>query len=242
MDEGTDDRELERRAHAEVLSVVSHDIRAPLGVILGAVTELANPQLGPLTEEQRSLVALVRRSSEKLQRLATNVLLLNRLALGRLELQRQRVDARTVLRRTIESFERAGELGRLRVTTSVPDAGVDVDADPERLGQALVNVLANAVRFARAEVRASVARDDGVAVFVVEDDGPGLTPAQIAILFDREARLRPTSNGAPTMRGLGLPIVSAIVRAHGGDVSAESIGDATGRTVGARVRLTLRAL
>src|SRR5947209_14943126 len=107
MEENGSREEVERRIHAEVLSIVSHDIRAPLGVILGAVTELLDPTIGPLNEEQRALVQLVRRSSEKLARLAANVLFLNRIEAKRVELQRQRVDARMIVRRAMEGFERA---------------------------------------------------------------------------------------------------------------------------------------
>ena len=99
----------EPAARAEVLAVVSHDIRAPLGVILGAVTELMDPRMGPLTEAQRGLLQLVRRSSERLVRLAGNVQVLSRLEGGGLTLARQALDARDLARRAVESFERSGE-------------------------------------------------------------------------------------------------------------------------------------
>src|SRR5205807_1050263 len=83
----------------------------------------------------------------KLARLAANVLLLNRIEAQRVELQRQRVGARMLVRRAIETFERAGELARLRVSTSYPDESIDVDADPERAIHAIATVVAHALRF-----------------------------------------------------------------------------------------------
>ena len=228
------------RAHAAVLSIISHDIRAPLGVILGAVSELINPQIGPLNDEQRGLLQLVRRSSEKLGRLASNILFLNRVASARLALARQRVDARTVVRRAIEAFERSGELGRISIATEQPADSLDVEVDAELATQAIANVLANAVRFARAQVRVVVEAERDGARVLVEDDGPGFVPDSLAILFDREARHGGTgASGGPAMPGLGLVVTKGIVDAHGGSIRAESLTDPAGRASGARVTMTL---
>jgi signal transduction histidine kinase len=238
MAESASQEDRERRGHAEVLAIVSHDIRAPLGVILGAVTELLDPTVGSLNDDQRALVQIVRRSSERLARLAANVLVLNRLAVGPLELRRQRIDARTIVRRAIESFERSGELGRLAVATSFPDESIEVDVDPERVGHAIVNVLANAVRFARGQIRVTVAPQSGAASVAIEDDGPGISPEPMARFFDPNEL--PALGDAPPARGVGLIVARAIVAAHQGAVTGDTLV-AEGETAprGARVAITL---
>jgi signal transduction histidine kinase len=230
------DVDLDRRAYAEVLATVSHDIRAPLGVILGAVAELLGPSLGPLSEEQRALVQLVRRSGEKLGRLAANVLLLNRIASAKMELRRMRADLRAIVARAVETFERAGELTRLRVDTAYADSAVDVDVDVERATHAVINVLANAIRFARGEVRVGVAVAGPRGVVIIEDDGPGLRADQAMMLFDRDARVQSSDSSSP-IRGLGLVVVGAITKAHGADATVETIVDDTGAARGARATL-----
>jgi two-component system sensor histidine kinase KdpD len=219
--------------YAEVLSVISHDIRAPLGVILVAVSELQDPELGPLTNEQRTLVQLVRRASEKLSRLASNVLYLNRLSNGNLAASRARADLREIASRAVQSFERSGELGKHRVALALPDARVEVDADAEAAAHALVNVIANALRFAHSEVRVSVTDDPEGPTVRVEDDGPGFVDDAVAGLFDPRTRI---STHPP--RGLGLAVTKGILEAHGGAVDVETIRE-EGRPLGARVRMTL---
>ncbi len=222
------------QAHSETLSVNSHDIRAPLGVILGAVTELMSPQVGPLNDEQRALVGLVRRSSEKLARLANNVMFLQRMESQRVELARQSVDVRILVQRSIEAFGRSGELGKIGITPALPVAPAPVYVDAERATQVLANVLANALRFARREVRARLEEDPSGVALVIEDDGPGVSAPMLPALFDPTKR----APNAPAVTGLGLRVAKAILDAHGGAIRAENIV-ADGATIGARFRIVL---
>jgi len=208
-----------RQSHIETLSVISHDIRAPLGVILGAVTELMSPQVGPLNDEQRALVVLVRRSSEKLARLANNVMFLNRMESQRIDLARQNVDVSILVKRSIEAFERSGELGKIGISPTFPATPAIANVDAERAGQVLANVFANALRFARRDVRVIVGEDAGGVAVVVEDDGPGIAAAALPGLFDRAQR----APDAPLGNGLGLRVAKGILDAHGGAIRAENV-------------------
>jgi signal transduction histidine kinase len=218
---------------AELLSVVSHDIRAPLGVILGALGELNDPRVGPLTDGQRSLLLLVRRSGERLARLAANVLFLRREAEG-VVLVRERVDLREVVRRAVSLFERSGELTKISVSIQTPDERVDVDAEAELLVQAVVNFVANAIRSGRREIVVTVAAHDAGPLVTVDDDGPGFPPELLPVLFEGAA---PTSERVP--RGLGIGVVRGIAAAHGAVASGKNRHDDQGRAIGARVALQL---
>ena len=233
MDPGGD----ESARHAEVLSTVSHDIRAPLGVILAAVSELLDPRVGPLTDEQRALVQLVRRSSERLSRLAANVFFLKRAGAGDLALSRQPLDLRDLARRAIDGFERSGEIAKKpSVTLHVPGERVEVQGDAELLLHACTNVLANAVRAARAQIVVTVAGGGEAPAVLVEDDGPGIPASLIRLLFDPGAQL---DRNERSPRGLGLPITRRIVDAHGGVLTAEIRFDNENRPVGTCVRIGL---
>jgi two-component system sensor histidine kinase KdpD len=224
------------KEHAEVLSIVSHDIRAPLGVILAALSELNDPRVGALSDAQVGLLQLVRRSSERLNRLAGNVLFLKRLTAGEISLARQATDLREVARRAVDSFERSGELGKkIRATLQLPNARVNVEGDAELLVQAATNLIANAIRAARAEVVVTVATEGEVPALRVDDDGAGVPPALLPVLFAPEA---PAMAGLE--RGLGLIVVRGIVSAHAAIVTVENRLDAaTQKVLGARFQIAL---
>jgi signal transduction histidine kinase len=233
----------ENARHAEVLSIVSHDIRAPLGVILAAVSELQDPRVGPLTDEQRALVQLVRRSSERLSRLAANVFFLRR-SMSELALSLQPIDLRDVARRALESFERSGEIGKKpHVVLELPPERVQVEGDAELLLQASTNVLANAVRVARSQIVVSVETDRGASYLRFDDDGSGIPRALKELLFEPPA---PTGSASPgpradapdhPPRGLGLAVTRRIVEAHHGTLTAETRVDREHRPVGTTVRI-----
>jgi signal transduction histidine kinase len=233
----------ENARHAEVLSIVSHDIRAPLGVILAAVSELQDPRVGPLTDEQRALVQLVRRSSERLSRLAANVFFLRR-SMSELALSLQPIDLRDVARRVLESFERSGEIAKKpNVVLELPPERVQVEGDAELLLQASTNVLANAIRVARSEIVVSVETDAGVSYLRFDDDGPGIPPALREALFPPPAQ---TASPSPRERadapdhpprGLGLAVTRRIVEAHQGVLTAEARVGREHRPVGTTVRI-----
>lgn len=224
----------ERARNAEILSIVAHDIRGPLGVILVAVSELLDGRVGAVTDEQRALVQLVRRSCERLGRLAANVAFLEKASTGEPALSRTSLDLRDIARRAVESFERSGEVGkRLKITLRVPEERVGIEGDAELLVQACVNVLANAVRAGKAEIIVSVESDAGVPVLLVDDDGPGIPDAMRPTLFESKCR----GAGEREPRGLGLPIVRGILQAHGAAVTAGSRPVTDGRPAGARIRM-----
>jgi len=121
------------------------------------------------------------------------------------------------------------------VTIDIDATDEAVDLDPERIEQALRNVLENAIRQTRPDgvVTLSAQRLDGSARFVVADSGPGFPPDLLTRAFEPFTRGDAETAGA-TGTGLGLSIVRAIAEAHGGSASAENTAD------GARVMLDIR--
>ncbi len=235
--DGPDPDDVSTQRHRETLAIVSHDIRAPLGVILGAVAELGSPALGALSADQRALLGLVRRSCEKLSRLANNVALLRRIEGSSLVPSPQRADLRGVVRRVIEGFEKSGELGRIAVETKLPEEAVEANVEPDLAAQAFANVIANAVRFARRAVSVALTADGERVAFVVEDDGPGIAPSAKMSLFDRDARIR--ASGGKSASGLGLVVAHAIVDAHGGAIRGEDrVAEGVAAPRGARFELS----
>jgi signal transduction histidine kinase len=227
------------RARAErqetLLSMIAHDVRAPLGVALGAIAEMAHPSVGALTDEQKKLLRLAKRSLDRLSKLSGNVSQLARIDAHRLALARAKSDLGAIARDVAERIERDEDVGQVPITVDASPAPCDVDRD--KVAVAIDNLVSNAVRFARTQVVMRSWSEGGRALLAVEDDGPGL-PAGTDDLFDRvrSASMRAGKTGS----GLGLAVVRGIARAHGGDATCETIAT-DGSRHGARFVLSFPA-
>jgi two-component system OmpR family sensor kinase len=193
----------------------SHELRTPLA-LLKAELEVALRR----RRTREELEAALRSASEetdRLTRLAEDLLLIARSDAGELPLRRECVRAAEVLGVVAERFSRvAGE--HARSLEVVPANGLELDADPVRLEQALGNLVANALAHGGGRVVLSARRRAALVELHVEDEGPGFPPGFIAGAFDRFTRSDDSRSGGGS--GLGLSIVELIARAHGGAVGA----------------------
>ncbi len=223
----------------DLLSMISHDIRAPLGVVVGAMNELSNADVGPLNDEQKFLLNLVRKSVERLTRLASNIVYLGRMESGRADLKRRKTDLRTVVKHVSDELQRIDAGTTILIKQELPDAPLEANVDSERIQQVLVNLLSNAVKFAKKEVKVVLravpdGSADGDVEIEVVDDGGGIPETAIAHIFERFSRVDAPKSGT----GLGLAIVRGILDAHGGTVRAVNLKSLDPKQSGAR--LTVR--
>jgi signal transduction histidine kinase len=219
---GLRDLDLERGLY---VSQVSHDLRNPLAVIGVYASVLRRG------ERSRPRAAQLQTIEDEASRLA--VMVDDLLELGRthalaLHIQRAAADVRAVVAHAVDAA-RAGA-GTKRVLLTAPSEPLPAAVDARRLRQALDNLLDNAVRHARSEVRVElVAASQRELLVVVEDDGPGIDRELLPRLFDAFAQ-GPGRTGAA---GVGLSTVRAIAEAHGGGISVGPAG-------AGGARLTLR--
>jgi signal transduction histidine kinase len=208
--------EHERRFVADA----SHELRTPLALLR---TELELALRRPRShEELESALRSAAEETQRLSRLADDLLLIARADQGPLPMQRDVVSASDLLEDAATRFaNRAGALGReLRVEPT--DAYVD--ADPLRAGQALVNLLDNALAHGEGTVELAAEERDGLVELHVRDEGPGFPDEFRARAFDRFSRADEARSRGGS--GLGLSIVELIARAHGG--GAGLLNDASG--------------
>jgi two-component system OmpR family sensor kinase len=191
--------------------------------------ELALGQPGDAEELQQSLHSALE-ETERLVRLTDDLLVLARVDSEHLPLRAQPVELRATAERVVE---RLGEAG---ANIEVAGSKVVVQADPLWIEQIVTNLLVNASRFAQSRVRLEVtAPRHGRAEVVVADDGPGFLPDALPTVFDRFSRASRARQREGGGAGLGLAIVAALVRAHGGSLEATN-GPPLG---GARVAFSL---
>jgi PAS domain S-box-containing protein len=209
------------RARDEVLSVVSHDLRNPLGVVtLGARVIAALPDGPDALERARASGRRIQAAAERMARLIGDLLDLAALREGRLAVERVACAPADLLREAMEESRGAATARGLELASEAEPGLPRVDCDRGRVLQILGNLISNAVKATeRGFVRVSAARREGEVEFRVADSGPGISPEEQARLFERFSR---GSNAGYPGTGLGLAIARGLVEAHGGRIWVES--------------------
>ena len=199
----------------EVLGVVAHDLRNPLGVASSVLQMMSEFDL--TREERKPLVASGMRAVRQMGRLIGDLLDVMRIEAGRLALETEEVPASTVVAQAEENIRHAAQEKDISFSAEPPDPSLYIRADRGRLSQVLDNLLGNAVKFTPSGGRVSLRawRDGPDAVFEVADTGPGVSPENQMHLFDRFWQARSADQRGV---GLGLPIAKGIVEAHGGRI------------------------
>ena len=210
------------------LDDASHELRTPIAV-LRAELEMALLEPGDREAVERSLRSALE-EAERLAHLAEDLLVLARATAGRLPLRRRPVDVRSL----------AGEAARRtpgpNVRVAIAGAEALAVVDPSRLEQVVTNLVSNARRFARRQVKVTVGTDGDDVVVTVSDDGPGFPEPLLPVAFDRFTRAEAArGHDAGAGAGLGLAIAAAIVRAHGGTITATNGPPLGGATVVVRL-------
>jgi signal transduction histidine kinase len=210
----------------------SHELRTPLTVIRGQL-ELLAAQANPSGDEVRRVEALLQAEVARISRLVDDLLLLAKTEQAEF-LRTRPIDLPAFVG---ELWDASSLLAERRFQLEEVPPGT-LHGDPDRLAQALRNLLTNAIEHTTPErgvvlMRVQRAGNDRIR-FVVEDDGPGIPPDQRELVFDRFHRTDLARDRASGGTGLGLAIVEAIVKAHGGRAKASESSQG-----GARIELEL---
>jgi PAS domain S-box-containing protein len=218
--------EAANRAKDDLLAMVGHELRNPMAPIASALELLATRTGSPPPRE----VEVIGRQLAHLRQLVDNLLDVSAVARGELALARRPVALRQLVTEALDHIRtELAERGR-EVRIDVPDGGLVVDVDPERMQQVIVNLLSNAAKYTDPGGRIEIVgtRTDDDIVLRVGDDGAGMDPDMVANLFQPfvqgERRLEQARGGL----GLGLALVRSLIEAHGGTVEARSEGRGKG--------------
>ncbi|MCY4025520.1 MAG: response regulator [Acidobacteria bacterium] len=216
-------RELERQ-RTDFVSLVSHELRAPLTSIKGSTARLLD-EPGELDRaEMREFHRIIDEQAEHMYGLIGDLLDAGRIETGTLSVSPEPSEVAHLVERARNTFLGGG--ARHTVLVDLPPALPPVMADRRRIVQVLNNLLANASRHApeSSPIRVAAVRD-GVHVAVsVADEGSGVAPEQLPHLFRKYAGITAGHRERGLGRGLGLAICKGVVEAHGGRIWAESAG------------------
>ncbi len=224
----------QRQAQTAFLGGVAHDLRNPLGALKLATTLLAPDQPLPPEPKLRKTLAVITRQIVQLERMVGDFLDMAKIEAGTLALTIAPHDIRGIVGESIDLFE---PTSRARFQVAMPDAPVNVECDAVRIGQAVTNLISNAIKYSPPEepidvTVITIGTDDSEVVIEVRDRGVGIPRQDHERIFE-PFRRGATRNTVPGT-GLGLFNVQRIVKAHAGRIEVDSV-PAVGSTF--RVRL-----
>lgn len=208
----------------EIVSVVAHDLRNPVSAVKMLSSALLEAKASHhLAESAGEQVELIRTAALQMDRLIQDLLDMARVESGQLVIEPRRVTPVALLEAAMATLRPLVAEAGLHLSVDLPSTLPAVDADPERIGQVLSNLIGNAIKATSPGGRITVAaaNEDGKVRVSISDTGRGIAREQLPHVFDRFWQAGATSirsRGA----GLGLPIALGIVRAHGGQLWAES--------------------
>jgi signal transduction histidine kinase len=222
----------------EFMTVLSHELRNSLCAVRFAVGILRMEKSArPAALKARMLIE---RQVAQMTRLVDDLLDVSRLRHGQLTLQRKRVDLCVVVTHAAQTVAFTMQERNHRMSASLPDAPLLLQADPGRLEQVFVNLLSNAAKYTNpgGRIWLSAEREQGEAVVRIRDTGIGIAPNALPHVFELFVQADPSSRRADPGSGIGLALVRSLVERHGGRVGATSPGRGKGSEFTVRLPIT----
>jgi PAS domain S-box-containing protein len=218
------ERKAVERMKNEFISTVSHELRTPLTSIRGSLGLLEGGIMGDLPPQALDMVRIARTNTERLIRLINDILDLEKMDAGKLELKLAPLECAELVEATLAGVRGMADAAGVPLRSDVEGAP-RVKGDRDRLIQVLTNLVSNAVKFSPrgAPVTVRVLEEAAGRVrFSVVDQGPGIPPEQRGRLFGRFQQLDGSDTRSKGGTGLGLAISQGIVDQHGGRIDVES--------------------
>jgi two-component system CheB/CheR fusion protein len=219
------------------LSTLSHELRNPLAPLDAAVRILR--RAGPAGEEAEYALRVIERQMDLMQRLVNDLMDISRVSMGKVLLERRRVELCGLVRAAVDDSRTVMEKRSHRLQLLLPAGEILVDADPDRLLQVFGNLLTNAAKYTPpgGQVWVKVTTEADEAVVRVEDAGVGIPPEMLPRIFDLFTQVESSRAQSQGGLGVGLALVKNLVELHGGSVQAKSDGIGKGSEFTVRLPL-----
>ncbi len=211
------------RLKSDFVANVSHELKTPLALIRLFAETL---ELGrvPNEDKARQYYRVINKESQRLTQLINNILDFSRIEAGRKEYRFAPSDVTRIVGEVVEAYRFQIEQQGFELSLEVPDGLPEINVDKEALGQALINLLNNAIKYSRDDkrIRIAVSADDRRVLISVADHGIGIDASEQKKIFEKFYRASDSLVHDTKGSGLGLSLVRHIMDAHGGSVEVES--------------------
>jgi signal transduction histidine kinase len=218
--------ELERlnEVKNQFIGVAAHDLRNPLQVIEGYSQMLLDMHIGELTPQQHKFISVIRKNSDFMLNLITDLLYISKIEAGKLQLELTETDLTALLERNVELNRLMAERKKINILFTRQEDLPTVVVDAPKIEQVLNNLISNGIKFSHPGTNVEVLafRREKEVVVSVRDEGQGIPPDEIGRLFIPFENLSVKSTGGEQSTGLGLAIVKRIVEGHGGSIWVQS--------------------
>ena len=216
------------RRKDEFLATLAHELRNPLAPIRTAVAVMG--KVPGLADRAVWGLEIIDRQSQHLTRLVDDLLEVSRITQGKVQVRKRPVALQRAVRDAIDAVNPSLEAAGHQLLVTMPEQGLDVEADLTRLTQVFVNLLNNAVKFTPRGGTVSVGAiaDEGVARVWVRDDGIGIAPKHLDGIFEMFSQVDSALERTQGGLGIGLALVRGLVELHEGSVEARSLGTGKG--------------
>ncbi len=221
-------------AKSTFLANMSHELRTPLNAIIGFSDVMANEVLGELNPSYVQYAHDIRQSGGHLLDIISSVLDLSKSEAGKLTLTCSTVDLSEIIKASVTMMRDQCSRAKLTLLAVLPPEPIEVQGDPAKLRQVVLNLLSNAAKFTDTggTITVSAAATDGAAVIRVTDNGIGMSSEEIPIALSAFGQIDNRLARRYEGTGLGLPLSKAIVELHGGGITIDSaLGKGTSVTV-----------
>ena len=227
------DRKAIERMKDEFLSVVSHELRTPLTSIHSSLKILSTGKLGSLSTQGERMLKIADEQTERLVHLVNNVLDLQRIQSGKINMNKQACEARELIAEAVQAMKTLAQSQGIQL--SCKPSNLVVWADRDYIVQTLTNLVSNAIKFspAKSTVVLSAVKNSQLNLdrkpqsisyitFAVQDRGQGIPQDRLETIFERFQQVDSSDSRKKGGTGLGLAICRQIVEGHGGQIWAES--------------------
>jgi signal transduction histidine kinase len=218
------------RLKGEVIDIVAHQFRTPIATLRGNVELLQDEKISGDPKMRARIIRELVKVGEKLRDFVESFLNVKAIDEGRLQPKPQRANPNELVKRAIDELETYRKQHNIELIWRRLRESVQVYVDPILIGEVLLNVIGNAIKYAKRKVEITLQREGGEIVIAVKDDGVGIPVEEQPMIFQRLFRASNVARHPEASSGLGLYIAKQYVEANGGRIWFTSPGEGKGST------------
>lgn len=212
---------------SEVIDIVAHQFRTPIATLRGNVELLKDESIGGKPETRTQIIEELEKVGDKLRTFVESFLNVKAIDEGRLEPQVRDVSPNELVRTAVDELERYRAQHDIRLTVTDFPEETTIAVDPTLIREVLMNVIGNAIKYAKTKVTVSIRRERESVIMTIEDDGIGIPAAEQPMIFQKLFRASNVARHPEASSGLGLYIANQYMEANGGTIrftSTENVG------------------